>query len=170
MSCSYDTQIVAVGICPDLGVCKGLTRTGELCGVNINLEQGTVCEYHLQQQLHTVRLKRAELNNRSVAGASSNRLFVPGVASLSTKPTGYKQAGPRVPMEVTYTTKMNATTPGRIALTSNSSVSLENYEYFASFAPPPPPVEASNVLPGPPAPPHIFVVAVNVVSVVKIRS
>jgi hypothetical protein len=138
VSCSYDTQILAVGICPDLGVCKGLTRTGECCGVNINLEHGSVCEFHLQQQLHSIRLKRAELNNRSVAGASSNRLFVPGGGAVAERPTGYNKPGPKVPMQVTYTPKMNAPTPGRVALTSNSTVSLENYEYFAGFAPPPP--------------------------------
>jgi hypothetical protein len=138
VSCSYDTQILAVGLCPDLGVCKGLTRTGECCGVNINLEHGSVCEFHLQQQLHSIRLKRAELNNRSVAGASSNRLFVPGGGAIAERPTGYNKPGPRVPMQVTYTPKMNVPTPGRVALTSNSTVSLENYEYFAGFAPPPP--------------------------------
>jgi hypothetical protein len=138
VSCSYDTQILAVGICPDLGVCKGLTRTGESCGVHINLEQGSVCEFHLQQQLHSIRLKRAELNNRTVAGASSNRMFVPGAAAMANSPTGYKMAGPRVPMGVDYSVKMNAPTPGRVALTSNSTISLETYQHFAGFAPPPP--------------------------------
>jgi hypothetical protein len=138
VSCSFDTQVLSVGICPDLGLCKGITRTGELCGVSINLEQGSVCEFHLQQQLHAVRSKSAVLNNRSVAGASSNRLFVPGAGAVFEPPVGYKKVGPRVPMEVAYTPKMNASTPGRVALSANSSVSLENYEYFASFAPPPP--------------------------------
>lgn len=139
VSCSNDTQILPVGICSDLGVCKGLTRTGEPCGVNINLEQGSVCEFHLQQQLHAVRSKSAVLNNRSVAGASSNRLFVPGSDSVVVnQPLGFRKAGPKVAMEVAYTTKMNAPTPGRIAISCTSSVSLENYEYFASFAPPPP--------------------------------
>jgi hypothetical protein len=138
VSCSYETQILAVGICPDLGACKGLTKTGESCGVSINLEQGTVCEFHLQQQLHSIRLKRAELNNRSVAGASSNRMFVPGAAAMANSPTGYNKAGPRVPMGVDYSAKMNAPTPGRVALSSNSTISLETYQHFASFAPPPP--------------------------------
>ena len=138
VSCSYDTQILCVGICPDLGVCKGSTRTGDPCGVNINLEHGPVCDFHLQQQLHAVRAKSAVLNNRNVAGASSNRLFVPGSGVVLNQPAGFNKAGPRVPMEVMYTPQMNAVQPGRVSITATSTVSLDTFNHFASFAPPPP--------------------------------
>ena len=137
VSCSYDTQVLCVGVCSDLGVCKGLTRTGEPCGVNINLEHGTVCDFHLQQQLHAVRAKSAVLNNRNVAGASSNRLFVPGSGVVLNQPAGFNKASPRVPMEVAYTPKMNPIQPG-YGITATSSVSLDRFNLFASFAPPPP--------------------------------